>query len=280
VSRRRRPSWAAPVLATLFVAGALVLWRGVALAQGDDNQPEAPSKQEPGDVNEAEQRASGEELFNTSCVSCHGPGGVGQDIPGALNGPPLIGVGELAADFMLRTGRMPLAQPGPQAPIKPEAYTDEEIRALVAYVGSLGDGPPIPVVDTTDADISRGGVLYRANCQPCHNASAIGGALSYGAHAPALTSVEPTQVVEAMRFGPGEMPVFGEDVFSSDDANDIAAYIEYLHNPDDPGGAGLGHSGPTAEGFVVWVVGIPAAILAVRWITKEHRRRAEEVADG
>lgn len=280
MSSDRRVKWATPVVATVLVAAALVLWRGVALAQGDDNQPEAPTKQEQGDVNEDEMRASGKELYDTSCVSCHGPGGIGQDIPGAINGPPLIGVGELAADFMLRTGRMPLAQPGPQAPIKPEAYTDEEIRALVAYVGSLGDGPPIPEVDTANADVARGGVLYRANCQPCHNASAIGGALSYGAHAPALTSVESTQVVEAMRYGPGEMPVFGEDVFSSEDAGNIASYIEYLHNPYDPGGAGLGHSGPTAEGFVIWVLGIPAAILAVRWITKEHRRRKREVTDA
>lgn len=249
---------------TVLVAAVLVLGRGDARAQ-DDNSPEAPAADEPGDVNEDELLASGKELFDTSCQSCHGLKG-----EGTAQGPNIQQVGELGADFMLRTGRMPLAQPGPQAPEKPVAYTDDEIEALVAYVGSFGDGPPIPDVDIEGADLANGGELFRANCQPCHNASGIGGALSYGDHAPALTSVEPTQVVEAMRFGPGQMPVFGEDVFDESQANDIARYVDYLHHPEDPGGFGLGHSGPTAEGFVAWLFGIVTLIWAVRWITKIH----------
>jgi ubiquinol-cytochrome c reductase cytochrome c subunit len=248
-------------------------------ADAQDNQPTAPAEDESGDVNEADLLVQGRELYETSCVSCHGPEGEGLSIPGGVTAPNIQNVGELGADFMLRTGRMPLAQPAPQSPEKPPAYTDSEIRALVRYVGSLGDGPPIPDVDTSSADLVNGGDLFRANCQPCHNASAIGGALSYGNHAPSLQGVEATQVVEAMRFGPGQMPQFGEDIFSDDEANDIAAYVEYLHDPADPGGAGLGHSGPTAEGFVAWFVAIPAAILAVRWITSEHRRPASQEND-
>jgi ubiquinol-cytochrome c reductase cytochrome c subunit len=261
----------------MSVAAALVLvvLRDDAVAQ-DENPPEAPRQDEPGDVNEDELTATGRELFDTSCQSCHGLKG-----EGTAQGPNIQQVGELGADFMLRTGRMPLAQPGPQAPEKPVAYTDDEIKALVAYVGSFGDGPSIPDVDISNADLANGGELFRANCQPCHNASGIGGALSYGDHAPALTSVEPTQVVEAMRFGPGQMPVFGEDVFDESDANDIARYVDYLHNPEDPGGFGLGHSGPTAEGFVAWLFGIVVLIWAVRWITKIHhpyRWRKDAVA--
>lgn len=270
---RRRAAPLGAVLAVLAVAGLLLVGRGVADADEraqDDREPEAPAEDTSGDVSEADLRFTGKELFDTSCVSCHGAQG-----EGTADGPNIQQVGELGADFMLRTGRMPLAQPGPQAPIKPPAYDDDEIRALVAYVGSLGDGPAIPDVDIESASLQRGGELFRANCQPCHNASGIGGALSYGAHAPALTSVEPTQVVEAMRFGPGQMPVFGPDVFTDEEANDIAAYVQYLHDPDDPGGFGLGHSGPTAEGFVVWLVAIPLAIWAVRWITAEHRDRRD-----
>jgi ubiquinol-cytochrome c reductase cytochrome c subunit len=262
---------------TLVAAGVLLLARGEAGAQ-DENDPEAPSQDEQGDVNEDELQASGRELFDTSCQSCHGLQG-----EGTSQGPNIQQVGELGADFMLRTGRMPLADPGPQAPVKPPAYTDDEIKALVRYVGSFGDGPSIPVVDLTDADMANGGNLFRANCQPCHNASGLGGALSYGDHAPALTSVEPTQVVEAMRFGPGQMPIFGEDVFDESDANDIAKYVQYLRDPEDPGGFGLGHSGPTAEGFVAWLFGIVTALWIVRWITKEHlpyRWRKRSVEDG
>lgn len=249
-------------LAPVLVAAAVAFGAGVGGAQ-DTREPEDVA----GDVSEQELDDTGAELFATSCASCHGVDGSGTD-----DGPDITEVGELGADFMLRTGRMPLAAPGPQAPSKPPAYTNDEIEALVAHVGSLGDGPPIPDVDTSGADLARGGELYRANCQACHNASGIGGALSYGRHAPALTDVAATQVVEAMRFGPGEMPVFGEDILSEAEANEVARYVEYLRDPEDPGGLGLGHAGPTVEGLVAWLVGIGLAVWAVRWITSEKRR--------
>lgn len=241
----------------------LLLAQSGAAAQ-DDDHPVDPPEDDSGDVSELELFATGEQLFETSCISCHGKGGAGSE-----NGPDITQVGELGADFMLRTGRMPLTDYGAQAPIKPPAYTDSEIKALVSYVGSLGDGPPIPEVDLESADVVEGGELFRANCQACHNASAIGGALSYGAHAPNLTETPPTQVVEAMRFGPGEMPVFASDIFSDEQADSIAKYVQYLHEPDDPGGLGLGHTGPITEGFVAWLVGIGLAIWAVRWITRD-----------
>ncbi len=241
----------------------LVLSGGVA-AQDDDNPPEAPPEDSPGDVDELDLLATGQQLFDTSCISCHDADG-----SGTVDGPDIREVGELGADFMLRTGRMPLAKPGPQAPIKPPAYTDSEIEALVTYVGSFGDGPAIPDVDLSSADTVEGGELYRANCQACHNASGIGGALSYGRHAPSLTKTDPTQIVEAIRFGPGEMPVFAEDILTDDQVDSITAYIEYLHEPEDPGGIPLGHTGPTTEGFVAWLVGIGLAIWAVRWITRD-----------
>jgi ubiquinol-cytochrome c reductase cytochrome c subunit len=46
----------------------------------------------------------------------------------------------------------------------------------------------------------------------------------------------------------------------------VAAYVEYLHRPDDRGGLGLGHLGPIPEGFVGWVVGMGALLLAARLI--------------
>ncbi len=48
----------------------------------------------------------GEALYLQSCAACHGPGGAG-----TADGPPLVGVGAASADFVLRTGRMPLSAP-------------------------------------------------------------------------------------------------------------------------------------------------------------------------
>jgi ubiquinol-cytochrome c reductase cytochrome c subunit len=163
---------------------------------------------------------------------------------------------------------MPRANSEGQAPQKPDAFSDQEIQALVAYVGSLGGGPAIPRLDMDAADIVEGGELYRANCQSCHGATAIGGALSFGDYAPDLRNVEQTQIAEAVRVGPGQMPVFDEEVFTDQELASIVRYVEYLQDPADPGGFSLGRVGPVTEGYVIWVAGMGTVILFIRWITR------------
>ena len=42
----------------------------------------------------------------------------------------------------------------------------------------------------------------------------------------------------AVRSGPGQMPAFGPSLFSDKEVSEIAAYVQYLHRPDDRGAAG------------------------------------------
>ncbi len=42
-------------------------------------------------------------------------------------------------------------------------------------------------------------------------------------------------------------------------------YVEYLHHPDDRGGAGLGYTGPIAEGFVGLLIGLGGAVAIASW---------------
>jgi hypothetical protein len=65
------------------------------------------------------------------------------------------------------------------------------------------------------------------------------------------------------------MPVFGPDVLSDAQLNDIATYVNYLQHPSDPGGLNLGYTGPVAEGFVALLFGVGGLILVIRWITRE-----------
>ena len=74
--------------------------------------------------------------------------------------PKLIGVGAASADFYLRTGRMPLAYPSAQPAQKAPAFNNEQIRQLVAYVASLGDGPPVPDVNPDRGDLALGPGLF------------------------------------------------------------------------------------------------------------------------
>ena len=72
------------------------------------------------------------------------------------------------------------------------------------------------------------------------------------------------------------MPVFGPDVLSPSEVNNIAAYVQYLRNPQDPGGLPIGRIGPVPEGFVAWFFGAGALLAIVAWIgTRAPTRRQE-----
>ena len=228
----------------------------MATATGAGAQAQPPPTRAP-----ASEIRNGRDLFQVACSSCHGIEG-----EGTRKGPTLIGVGAAAADFYLTTGRMPLDNPDEQAQRKRPAYSVLQIRQLVAYVASLGPGPPVPAVAWETGDLARGNQLYANNCASCHSSAGAGGALGHAVYAPRLGQATPTQVAEAVRIGPGPMPVFGRDVFSDDELAAIVRYVQYLRDPADPGGLGLGHLGPIPEGFVAWVVGLGLIVVAIRWI--------------
>ena len=206
--------------------------------------------------------AAGRQLYQVACTTCHGPEGQGAED----RGPSLIGVGAASADFYLSTGRMPLDRPRSQSERKRVAYNKVQIRQLVAYVASLGPGPPIPEVHPDKGNLAEGNRLYANNCAPCHSSGGAGGALGHAVYAPPLNRSSPLQVAEAIRIGPGAMPVFGKEALDEEQVASIVRYVEYLRHPDDRGGLGLGHLGAIPEGFVAWVVGLGAMLMAVRWI--------------
>jgi ubiquinol-cytochrome c reductase cytochrome c subunit len=223
--------------------------------------------------------AQGRELFETGCSSCHGADGRGVvDEGGGERGPSLESSGEAAAYYYLSTGRMPLSNSEDQPQRNEPAYDPEQIDALVAYVGTLGDGPVVPDVDPSQGDLAEGGELFRANCQACHSASGSGGALSYGGAAPRLSPATPTEIGAAVRVGPGQMPVFDEDIIDEQELNSVVRYVEYLDDPAEPGGLPIGRTGPIPEGFVAWLVGMVALLVLVAWIGTRSpiaRRRSD-----
>jgi len=202
-------------------------------------------------------------LFLQNCASCHGPQG-----EGTANGPSLVGAGAAAADFYLRTGRMPLGAPD-QRPIRQDPhFTDAERQALVEYVASLGPGPDIPQV-TSGGDVSRGRELYTANCAACHGASGSGNAVGGGSAAASLGQATNLDVAEAMLIGPGVMPPFA---LAPADRDAIVAYVQFLRGAPSPGGFEIGGFGPVSEGFVSIVVGLILVVLAVRFVGRRSHR--------
>jgi ubiquinol-cytochrome c reductase cytochrome c subunit len=216
--------------------------------------------------------ARGRQLYQRDCAWCHGSAGEGTNL-----GPTLIGSGAASADFMLTTGRMPIARPEIQPQGDEPHYGPEEIAALVAFVGSLGSGPPIPVVSPENGDLAEGALLYERNCAACHGSTGGGGALTSGLTAPALDRATARQIAEAVRIGgsgelTGDMPKFGSETMDEDQLNAVVRYTLSLRDPAEPGGVSLTRLGPVAEGFVAMFGGVVVALLIIRRIGQRAER--------
>ncbi|HYX75704.1 MAG TPA: c-type cytochrome [Gaiellaceae bacterium] len=206
---------------------------------------------------------SGSHLYGRYCLSCHGANGMGV-IGGQVDGqkregPPLAGVGALAADFYLRTGYMPLRQVGKQPRRSRVLFSDTQIKALVAYVASLGHGPPVPTPHPERGSISEGLRLFTDHCAGCHQVVAEGGYLTGGV-APPLDAATPRQVAQAIRIGPYLMPRFSPAQITPGQVDSIVRYVEYAKHPDDRGGWAIGHIGPVPEGLVTWFLAATALV--------------------
>jgi ubiquinol-cytochrome c reductase cytochrome c subunit len=213
----------------------------------------------------------GYHLYGRYCISCHAAGGKGSAgrpvgagplrVPKGNTGiaPSLIGVGALAADFYLRTGYMPLPHLGMQPRRRHVFLSEDEIKALTAYVASLGPGPAIPKPQPERGSLSQGYHLFTERCAGCHQVVAEGGYVT-GALPPPLEDATPTQVAEAVRIGPYVMPTFSKKDISDRELDSIVRYVEYAKHPDDRGGWAIGHIGPIPEGFVTWFIGMTALV--------------------
>ncbi|MBA3289577.1 MAG: c-type cytochrome [Acidimicrobiia bacterium] len=210
----------------------------------------------------------GRVLYRTNCTSCHGNDGGGVE----GRGPTLEDEGDASVDFVLRTGRMPIAQPDVQATRGPVQFTEEEVVALIAYAGGFGDGPAIPGVDVAAGDVVAGGVLYRLNCAACHVASGSGAAIGGGREAPSMMPSTPTEVAEAVLVGPGAMPVFG--ALDEQDRDDLAAYVVDLQERNEEIELrNFGGAGPVAEGLAAWLLALIPLVALTRWIGSPHAGR-------
>jgi ubiquinol-cytochrome c reductase cytochrome c subunit len=251
----RRSKWAAAALIGigLLVTGGIYAGASAAMAATEPTSASTTLTVE-----------DGKKLFQANCATCHG-----LNLEGSTDGPSLYGVGELAVEFQMSTGRMPLQMQGPQAPQKPAQFTEDQILAIAKWVQSTSPGPEFPAEETLDGkgDVANGAELFRVNCAMCHNVAAAGGALTEGKYAPALTSTSALHMYAAMVTGPQNMPVFNNMTLTTDEKRDIISALLYLQENDSPGGWSLGSLGPVSEGLFIWIFGIGSLIGLTVWIT-------------
>ena len=218
-------------------------------------EPEAPLS-----TSHADLVAEGGELYSVHCISCHGA-----RLQGTGDGPSLQHAGGASVDFFLKTGRMPLPSNAVQAWHVNDQFSQEQTQALSAFV-SAGARSQIPIPDVhTDRNLlQRGRVLFEDNCEACHGAAAQGATAGFGWIAVPLYAATPREIGEAIRIGPGIMPVFTPSLISDRDVDAIATYVDYLkYSAPNPGGTPFDYLGPTAEGGIAAVVGIGGLFLVI-----------------
>ncbi|WP_253945091.1 c-type cytochrome [Nocardioides sp. zg-DK7169] len=271
------------------VAGLVLLLLGLVLS-GSLYAALSPATAENTDTTAAEVE-KGRELFLVGCAFCHGENGEGvSTLNGNQIGPSLVGVGAAAVDFQVGTGRMPMSQPGAQAPRKDVVYNQEEIDQLAAFVASLGPGPAIPTeADYSTADLTeeereaaivRGGQIFLTNCTACHNFDGSGGAMPRGGYAPTIRGVDAKHIYEAMLTGPQQMPNFANGNITPEMKRDVIAYLEATEEQPSYGGFGLGALGPVSEGMFAWLLGIGSLVGFAIWIAAHTTRSKKEKVEA
>jgi ubiquinol-cytochrome c reductase cytochrome c subunit len=225
----------------------------------------------------AEDASRGRDLFYSGCAECHGADLTGVQADPSRRGaedkvpagPPLLGVGELAADFYLRTGYMPLDDAEEQPRRSKPSYPERDLRALVGFIASFG-GPRTPDVHPARGSTSVGLKLFVENCAGCHQVVGAGGYVT-GAEAVSLDAATARQIAQAVRIGPYVMPRFSERQISNRELDSLVRYVLYAQDPRDRGGWSLEHLGPVSEGIVAWLVAGAALLLVARAIGERIR---------
>ena len=117
-SNGRRSPWAAAALIGigLLITGGVYAGASAAMASTADTS-----------VASALTVEDGKKLFQANCATCHG-----LNLQGSSEGPALYGVGELAVEFQVSTGRMPLQASAPRA--------TSPWPSIVSSVGKVGPG--------------------------------------------------------------------------------------------------------------------------------------------
>ncbi|PZU30465.1 MULTISPECIES: cytochrome bc1 complex diheme cytochrome c subunit [unclassified Microbacterium] len=251
----RRSKWAAAALIGIGLLATGGVYAGASAAM---------AATEPTSASTTLTVEDGKKLFQANCATCHG-----LNLEGTADGPSLYGVGELAVEFQMSTGRMPLQMQGPQAPQKPVQFTEDQILAISSWVQSTSPGPEFPDAKTLDGqgDVANGAELFRINCAMCHNVAAAGGALTEGKYAPALTSTSALHMYAAMVTGPQNMPVFNNMTLTTEEKRDIISSLLFIQENESAGGLNLGSLGPVSEGLFIWIFGIGSLIGLTVWIT-------------
>lgn len=120
----------------------------------------------------------------------------------------------------------PAATPqAPEVPVQDEPPDDEVTPAVVETPAPDDPDPDAPPVENGEELIALGEEVYEAQCATCHQSDGEGTA-NFPALAgnPMVVDEDPTEMLDVIIHGRGEMPAFG-DTLSDEEIAAVASYI-------------------------------------------------------
>ena len=149
---------------------------------------------------------------------------------------------------------MPLISPYDVPRRKRPRFPQKDIDALVAYVASLGGGPPVPKPQPARGRLSAGLKLFTEHCAGCHQVVAEGGVVT-DARVPPLEDA----VRDADR-GSGTDRAVPDAELLGEGHQRRAARLDHplravREESDDRGGGRSGTSGCSPRESVTWLLG-------------------------
>jgi ubiquinol-cytochrome c reductase cytochrome c subunit len=242
----RRSKWAAAALIGigLLVTGGVYAGASAAMAAT-----------EPASASTTLTVEDGKKLFQANCATCHG-----LNLEGTADGPSLYGVGELAVEFQMSTGRMPLQMQGPQAPQKPVQFTEDQILR-----SRRGCSRPLPARPSPTRDPRRQGRRRQRRRALPHQLRHVPQRrrrrwCTHRGQVRSRTDVDECPAhVRRDGHGPAEHAGLQQHDPHPDEKRDIISSLLYLQENESAGGLNLGSLGPVSEGLFIWIFGIGAS---------------------
>lgn len=174
-------------------------------------------------------------LYAQQCATCHGADGRGGPVPRYGGQAPSMWLDDnpnMSAaylDLVMSTGRMPPAESPYDNRPREVVFGPDERADIIAYMADTFEVPgEVPQVGEGAA--SQGQDVWNTNCAHCHGSIGAGGVAGGGAWTPQVNNKSAQEIVEAIRVGPFQMPAFGEDQISDDEAASVAVFMEEAAN--------------------------------------------------
>lgn len=260
---RRALVWWVTVALGVMTAAAL----GTADASAQNTNPGAPQGLTGAD--------NGGLLYSQQCASCHGAGGAGGEVPQYGGRAPALLPGEnpnvtvAYLDLVMSTGRMPPAGSPYDNRERRVVFDEQERDDLIGWMVREFDVPG-GELEVGQGAASSGQQVWAANCAQCHGATGQGGVAGAGAWTPSVVDKSPTEIAQAIRVGPFQMPQFEDAQISDQQVDDVVAFMAVVAEEPSTPVLGLVELNPVyASGFVVILAVLLLASLA--WIGGKPR---------